>query len=107
MIAKDSLVAFSIYATHRDERYFSEPLKFKPERWLKGHAEEDKPPAFAYIPFGSGARYCIGAGVATTLIKVSLIKLLYSWRLEPAWTSPIVDRGNTVAPKGGLPVILK
>jgi len=76
VIPKDSLVAFSIYATHRDERYFSEPLKFKPERWLKDHEQEDKPPAFAYIPFGSGARYCIGAGVATVLIKTSLISLI-------------------------------
>ncbi len=104
LIEKDSLVAFSIYATHRDERYFSEPLSFKPERWLKGHPEEDKPPTFAYVPFGSGARYCIGAGVATTLMKVSLITLLKQWKLSPAWQKPIVDRGNTVAPKGGLAV---
>ena len=107
LIEKDSLVAFSIYATHRDERYFSDPLKFKPERWLKGHSEEDKPPTFAYVPFGSGARYCIGAGVATTLIKVSLISLLKNWKLKPAWQKPIVDRGNTVAPKGGLAVTVE
>ena len=106
-IEKDSLVAFSIYATHRDERYFREPLKFKPERWLKGNSAEDKPPAFAYVPFGSGARYCIGAGVATVLMKVSLITLLKNWQLQPAWQKAIVDRGNTVAPKGGLPVILE
>ena len=100
LLPEGSLVAYSIYATHRQEEAFAEPLKFRPERWLNGFA----PAPFTYLPFGYGARYCIGAQLATTLIKLSLAQMLGVCGLEPAWTRPIEETGNTVQPKGGLPV---
>lgn len=103
LIPKGSLLAYSIYVTHRQESSFKDALSFKPQRWLDG----SRPDAFAYLPFGYGARYCIGAQLATTLIKLTLADLLERFALEPAWTSPIQETGNTVQPKGGLPVRLK
>ena len=100
LLPKGSLVAYSIYATHRQEEAFDEPLKFHPERWLDGFT----PAPFTYLPFGYGARYCIGAQLATTLIKLSLAQLLGVCRLEPAWKAPVQETGNTVQPKNGLPV---
>lgn len=40
------------------EKYFDRASEFIPERWL-GEGRQSVPP-FAYIPFGHGARMCIG-----------------------------------------------
>ena len=44
----------------RDPDSFPDPLKFRPERWLRGHRDRHTAHAFANIPFGHGARSCIG-----------------------------------------------
>lgn len=93
-------VALSVYATHRQSASYPEPLSFDPERWL--HA----PPPNAYLPFGNGARYCIGAGLATGVIKFGLALLLRDYRLTPAWEGTLQEAGNTLHPKGGLPLHL-
>lgn len=103
-IPAGSLVAFSITLTQRMPEYYRDPLVFKPERWDKHHPEADRPPPLAYLPFGHGARYCIGAGLAEGIIKTTLWHLVQHHRLEPLWQGPIAETGNTVHPKGGLPV---
>lgn len=46
------------YSIHRDEKYFTDPDRFDPERFN----EENKPHIWpgSYIPFGIGPRNCIG-----------------------------------------------
>ena len=46
------------WTIQRDPRWFTDPLVFRPERWEDGFAK--KLPKFAYMPFGGGARVCIG-----------------------------------------------
>ena len=35
-IKKGTLVSANCYANHYSEKYFKEPMKFRPERWLNG-----------------------------------------------------------------------
>ena len=53
-IPKETLIAIPIYALHRYEKYFPEPNKFKPERFLN-----NEPLPFTYLPFGDGPRNCV------------------------------------------------
>ena len=57
-----SIVVFSPYLIHRDARFFPEPDRFLPERWTP-EFKASLPP-FAYLPFGGGARRCIGESFA-------------------------------------------
>ena len=41
-------------STHEDN--FKDPLRFLPERWLRGHKDRHTADSFANIPFGHGAR---------------------------------------------------
>ena len=100
-IPANSLLAYSITLTQRQESYFEDALSFKPERWFGGF----QPVPFSYAPFGYGARYCIGARLADLIIKTHLHALL-KHKLKAAWTMPVEETGNTVHPKGGLPVQL-
>lgn len=95
-LQKGDRVALSIYATQRQANLFPQPLTFDPDRW-----ETARPSKFAYMPFGFGTRYCIGAGVATLFVKTALLMLL--GKLEPAYET-LTETGNTVQPLGGLPV---
>lgn len=98
-IPKSHLVAFSIYATHRSEALFTDARSFTPQRW-----ETFKPEPYSYLPFGGGSRYCIGAGLATRIITLGLKSLFREYELTPAWQGPVQEAGNTLHPKGGLPI---
>ena len=50
----------SISLSHVDERSFPDAGAFRPERFLG----PDAPGGYAWIPFGGGARRCIGAPFA-------------------------------------------
>ena len=49
---------YSNYLAGRSEKLFKFPLEFIPERWLNEDLGKIQP--FASLPFGLGARMCIG-----------------------------------------------
>jgi pentalenene oxygenase len=85
---------------HRKPEYFTDPERFEPDRWLEG-----EPAPFAYIPFGGGARRCIGDEFAlreTTIVLETLLRR-YRFALEPGArveTAPLV----TLRPAGPVPM---
>jgi cytochrome P450 len=79
-IPKRHIVLISIYALHRDPRFFPEPDAFRPERWLDGL--EKRLPRGAFIPFGMGSRKCIGASFAMMEAALLLATIARRWRFE-------------------------
>lgn len=57
-IEKGTLVFFPIAALHHDAEFFPDPDKFDPERFNQTNKPKIRP--FTYLPFGEGAKYCIG-----------------------------------------------
>lgn len=56
--AKGSWMWMIPWTMHRDPRWYTDPLRFMPERW-EGDFQK-RIPKFAYLPFGGGPRVCIG-----------------------------------------------
>ncbi|KAI1811265.1 benzoate 4-monooxygenase cytochrome P450 [Poronia punctata] len=84
-LPQGTIVTASILALHKDERLFPNPDRFDPERWLDADPARLKMREAQLIPFGYGARICLGKALATLEIKV-LVANLYS-RYETAMTS--------------------
>jgi cytochrome P450 len=94
-IPQGSTVVMSPYVTHRNPRYFADPLAFKPERWLEG----EKPPKLAYFPFGGGGRGCVGEPFARLEAVLTLATIFSRLRLIPkATTLPDVAPKFTLRP---------
>lgn len=61
----------SIFHMHRDPKFFPDPEKFIPERFLDENAPHKAHP-FSYVPFSGGPRNCIGQKFAGMELKVRL-----------------------------------
>jgi len=73
-------VLMSPWVVHRDARWFSDPLKFAPERWQTKEIESR--PKFSYFPFGGGARVCLGERFAWMEVVFVIATLASRWRLR-------------------------
>ena len=81
-IKKDTLVIFPIYAMHHNPRFFPEPERFRPERFLKSENDADSLASqYAFLPFGGGPRLCIGMRFAIAEIKIAMAKLLANFQI--------------------------
>ncbi|MTH14821.1 cytochrome P450 [Flavobacterium sp. LC2016-01] len=60
-IKEGTLIGVSFYELHRNPKYWQDPDKFIPERFL---GEQKKESMKYFYPFGAGPRMCIGAGFA-------------------------------------------
>ncbi|KAF2170474.1 hypothetical protein M409DRAFT_35917 [Zasmidium cellare ATCC 36951] len=70
---------------HRDEKNFSRPLEFLPERYLVSEGHELHPPKNTWRGFQLGPRQCIGQELATVLLKLVLISVVRTFDAELAW----------------------
>jgi cytochrome P450 len=98
--------AFS-YVTHRDARWFPDPERFDPERFLAEKEKQVSP--FAYFPFGGGPRTCIGAQFALTEMTLVAASLLHRFEffLQAGTQAPELETHLSLRPKGGLPLGLR
>jgi cytochrome P450 len=64
---------------HRDARYFPEPHRFLPERFIQRRLPGNA--GSLYLPFGGGRRACVASQLA--LFQMTLISLLMAARFEP------------------------
>ncbi|MCC5629594.1 cytochrome P450 [Nostoc sphaeroides CHAB 2801] len=86
-----TVVLGSIYLTHHREDIYPEPKQFKPERFLERQFS-----AYEYLPFGGGARRCIGLAFAQLEMKLAIAKILSSLELQ------LVDNGEVRPKRRGL-----
>ena len=122
----------AVYSLHRNPRYWKNPDAFDPKRWLEKYANPDEPtwagydPAkwkagdgmgslyptetsadFAYLPFGGGARKCVGDQFAMMEATVALAGFLQRFDFDFAGPTDTPDKvgtntGATIHTRNGL-----
>jgi cytochrome P450 len=98
-----SYVVVSQYVLHRDSRFYPEPSKFAPERWTpQAVATRHK---FAYFPFGSGTRLCIGEPFAWTEGLLLIATFAQQWKLRLVQGHAVqLEPSVTLRPTNGMPM---
>ncbi|RID77217.1 hypothetical protein BRARA_A00145 [Brassica rapa] len=75
-VPRGTMVMVNAWAIHRDPSLWSEPEKFKPERFNSGGEDVHK-----LMPFGNGRRSCPGAGLGQRIVTLALGSLIqcFDW----------------------------
>lgn len=74
-IPKGIQVVFPTLVTGNMEEYVTDASSFRPERWMKSGFEGKLHP-FASLPYGTGARMCLGRRFADLEIQILLAKVI-------------------------------
>jgi cytochrome P450 len=81
-LPRGSLVQLFPYVCQHDPRWFPDPEKFDPDRFLP--ERQRALPQFAYFPFGGGPRVCVGNAFAMMEMTLVAATLLQHLNVEPA-----------------------
>lgn len=81
-IPPNTMIRTPIYAMGRNPELFDDPLKYKPERWLRDDSHKSPYHAFATLPFGFGTRMCLGRRVAELEMHLILSQVSRSFWIE-------------------------
>ncbi len=86
-IPPGSLILILPIVTHRDERFFPDPLRFDPERFAPERASQID--SCAYFPFGVGPHICLGKTMTLEQLPLVLGALLQRFEITLADERPV------------------
>jgi cytochrome P450 len=97
-LKKGAIVMVNLYGIHHRADAFRDPETFRPERFFPDEKNR------AYMPFGGGARVCIGNHFA--MMEGHLLLAHLAQKLAFTYEGPDIDPEPlvTLRPRGGLPV---
>lgn len=100
-IAAGTNIVYSPYITHRLPDVWDDAESFRLDRWQRG-----EPEPFSYVPFGGGARKCLGFALATLELQVLAVRLAQttSWTVNKPRARP--SGFANFAPEGGMPIAI-
>jgi len=106
-LPKNTFVSVVFQMTHHDERSWTNPSKFDPERFSKVRNEQSKCP-FGYAPFGAGKHHCIGYQFAEIMVKLGMMELLKRYKIAvPTGYECAIRDVPLKQPKNNLPLYLE
>lgn len=88
-VRKGDVILIAPWLLHRHEKLWRDPNAFMPSRFMTG----TPPDRFAYLPFGVGARVCVGAHFALVEATLALAKMIGAFRLSLLDKEPVVPLG--------------
>lgn len=98
-LPEGTVVGAGVYNAHHNEENFDKPFEFRPERFI----EKSYTP-FQFLPFGGGARRCLGASFAMYELQIVLATLLSQGNFELDEPKPVRNafRIGTYGPETGV-----
>ncbi|SHL29165.1 unspecific monooxygenase [Bradyrhizobium lablabi] len=88
-VRKNDVILIAPWLLHRHEKLWRDPNAFVPSRFMTG----TPPDRFAYLPFGVGARVCIGAHFALVEATLALAKMIGAFRVGLLDKAPVMPLG--------------
>jgi cytochrome P450 len=100
-------VEVSIWGTHHSPRVWADPERFDPTRFDLPEGSLPGGHRCAYLPFGAGARACIGRPIAMTEVQITLATILQHYRLTTPLHRTPVHAAITLLPTGRVPLTIR
>jgi len=105
-IPKGTTIVMNVWKVQRDERFYSNPDAFDPERWTPEFTKSLPP--LAFVPFGVGPRRCVGASFAQMEILTVLAGIVQQYHLELVPDQVVTPlAATTLRPLEGVKVVLR
>ncbi|KAF6172572.1 hypothetical protein GIB67_007085 [Kingdonia uniflora] len=83
-------VMVNAWKIQRDPRVWSDPLEFRPERFLTSHVDVNvRGQHFELIPFGSGRRSCPGITFALQVMQLTIARLIHGFEMTTPADMPV------------------
>lgn len=103
-LEQEKVVVGSIYLVHHREDLYPNSKQFQPERFL-----EKQFSPYEFMPFGGGARRCIGEALAMFKMKLVLATILSNCQLALVDKEPEKPqrRGLSIAPANGVQMMVR
>ncbi|MEZ4620787.1 MAG: cytochrome P450 [Caldilineaceae bacterium] len=99
-MAKGSIVVFSPYVVHHDERWHPDPNALTPTASPRNGRKRSQD---AYLPFGMGPHTCIGNAFAMMEMKIALALIVQKFHLSHVADHLVeLDALITLRPKHGI-----
>lgn len=102
-VSAETLLMAAPLLVHHDPTVYEQPHEFRPERFLA-----NRPPRGSFVPFGGGARRCLGEPFAMLQLRTVLPAIVRATQLRPARRLPESQRlrGTAIRPAAGARVVL-
>jgi cytochrome P450 len=103
-VPKGALLLVSIYNIHHHNDFWDSPLEFHPERFAPERVEKHR---LEFMPFGAGARKCIGNNLALMEGQLLLAQIAQKYNMVFHDTVLELEQAITLRPKNSLLVRLE
>ncbi|WDI31879.1 cytochrome P450 [Hyphococcus flavus] len=105
-LKKDALVVIAPSVTHMNSEAWPSPEKFQPDRFEKDKLRDRD--QYAYIPFGAGARKCIGMNLSLTELTIAIAMITREFEYSVSDGAVVSDKtGLTLRPFPEVPLTLR
>ncbi|XP_066601355.1 cytochrome P450 6a2-like [Prorops nasuta] len=108
-VEKGTKILVSATSLHTDPEYWTNPLKFDPERFSPDRKSDIK--KFSYLPFGEGPRICVGMRYALLQVKACLAQFVRNYAVELSTKTQVPLRMDPAYflpyPVGGIWICIK
>ena len=85
-LEKGTVDELPLQAVQMNDKYWSEPEQFRPERFLPENKHKIVP--YSYLPFGDGPRNCVGMRYALLEVRVALAHIIRKFSFDLAKNTP-------------------
>ena len=106
-IPAGTLILWSAHLAGRDPAAWTDPLRFDPDRFIDPVPEQRALADLAWVPFGRGARNCIGFALAQMELTLIIARLAQRLDITPVRAAKPPAVGMVVnRPAGGTPMLV-
>jgi cytochrome P450 len=100
-------IEVSMWGVHHSPRVWPDPERFDPTRFDLPEGAHPGGHRYAYLPFGAGARACLGQPIALTVVQIVVATIVQAYEISTPLPTIRVHAAITLVPTGRVPLLVR